>query len=169
MYTARFHNDCSTPKLTNGIYTFVYQITSVEILECKVTSEWCTHLEKGFQSSPRLDKLSITKPTAVERFPHTTTIQRLTLKSIPPGSYDWQWLRTLHNLVDVDVSIRGSTRDIGRLHVHGGKAEWIGINEDEAVTILTRVHANLTEIIQTKVQHHNVLKLNARLVFLKGY
>ena len=134
------------------MYTFVSQITSVEILECKVTSEWCTHLEKGFQSSPRLDKLNITKPTAVERFPHTTTIQRLTLKCIPPKSYEWKWLRTLHILVDIDVSVRGTTRDIGRLHVHGDKAEWIGIIEDEAVITLMGVQDNLPQYIRDKVQ-----------------
>ena len=139
--------------VTLKLLTIVYvQITIVEIVECKLTSEWCTRLEECVQSLPHLNTLNITKPTTVERFPHTTTIQRLTLKSIPPGSYDWKWLRTLHNLVDIDVSVRGSTRDIGRLHVHGDKAEWIGIIEDEAVRSLMGVQDNLPQYIRDKVQ-----------------
>ena len=127
-------------------------------MDCKLNSDWCTRLEEGFRSLPYLGKLNITNPTAVERFPHTITTQHLTLKSIPPGSYDWKWLRTLHDLVDIDVSVIGSTTNTGRLHVHGDKAEWIEIITHDAVTTLTRVHDNLAEIIQTKVHHHKLLK-----------
>ena len=49
------------------------------------------------------------------------------------------------------MSVRGSTADIGRLHVHCDKAEWIEIIEDDAVTTIMGVFDNLPQYIRDKV------------------
>ena len=131
--------------------TTFFQIISSTMTACKLSHVLADKLETCFQTFPHLEHLNIDKPTAVEQFPHCTTIKQIKLRSIPPNCRDWEWLTTLQSLEDIYVSVKGSTRDSGRLHVHDENAEWIDVIEDEALTNLMKIFYNLPQNLKIQV------------------
>ena len=136
--------------------SFVYaavllQITHVSLTSCDLTSDWSLQVEDLVQSLPRLNDIVISEPTQVERFPHLTTVRRLTLESIPRDCGDWDWLKDLKNLQTVDVSVKGTSTDAGCFHADNAEAKLTEIRGDDAVSLLVQVVDNLPKHLQTKV------------------
>ena len=130
------------------------QITHVALTSCDLTSDWSLKVEDIVQSLPRLNGIVISEPTQVERFPHLTTVRRLTLENIPTDCGDWDWLKDLNNLETVDVSVKRTSTDAGRFHAENTKAKLTEIRGDDAVSLLVHVVDNLPKHLQTKVYLH---------------
>ena len=126
----------------------------MRVNSCHLTSLLSTGIESCFQSLPNIDHLEVNEPTGVDRFPQLTTLRRLHLKGIPPVNCDWQWLGSLDDLTDIDVSIRVRARDVGRLQVCDNKTKCLGISEDQVVPILVTVFNNLPRVMRKKVSLH---------------
>ena len=118
---------------------------------CDLTSDSSLRIEELCQLLLKIDHMTISKPSKVERFPHLTTVRRLTLESIPRDCSDWEWLKDLEYLQTVDVSVRGDSTDAGRFHAENAEAKLTQIREDDAVFPLVQVVDNLPKPFQTKV------------------
>ena len=118
---------------------------------CELMTYWCEKLDEIFKSCPKIAHMVITEPTAVQRFPHPTTIRKLTLESIPPHRDDWDWLKTLTDLTEVDVSVREGKDGTAHLSIHEAKANLIKVTKKEAAETLILVLNSLNGTLLTKV------------------
>ena len=127
-------------------------MSTIVIAKSILSSNLALKLETRFHSFPSIERLNIAEPGTVERFPHFPTLKGLTLTNLPPTCDDWTWMKTLESLQDFDVSVKGRTGGTARLHVHGKKAEWIAITDEEALPTLMNGFEHLPQNIKTKVQ-----------------
>ena len=117
-----------------------------------MTCQWNTNFEKGLTALSNIVQMIVTEPTRIERFPHPTAVRRLKFNNIPNSCDDWEWFDALQTLEDVDVSVKGSQGDAGRLYVKGNTAKWTNINGDDVVPTLVRAFENLPRNIRKRVK-----------------
>ena len=88
------------------------QINCVEIEAAQLTSSLATRLAAGLEALPHLEQVAIVEPTLVESLPHITSVRRLHLRNIPRDCEDWEWMKSVNDLVELEISIRTEHSDV---------------------------------------------------------
>ena len=133
-----------------------FQVKGVEIMKCRLTSSVSKRIQDSFESLPNVEIMEITAPTTVDQFPHLTTVRRLKCMGVPSDSNDWQWISKLHELSDIEVTVKGTAHYIGCLRVYDDKAEYMDISDDDAVQTLVDVSDNLPSNMRNKVSAETI-------------
>ena len=109
-------------------------------------------IARAVRAFHHLEKLIISQPTAVEQFPHLSSISILKLLDIPVDCNDWQWLPRIENLSEFEISVQGTNAQSGSLHVRNRNADLNSVADVSTVSSLMKVMSHLPmELISIKV------------------
>ena len=99
-------------------------------------------LSDSLQTLPRLQRLTISKPTVVESIPRLKAVRCLKLVGLPEYTEEWRWLADIKGLEEIEISIVKES-----IHVHGEEAKV----EEMSATGTLKIMLNLPEYMLIKV------------------
>ena len=102
---------------------------------------------------PNLQEARVTNPEDISELPHFTSIRRLTFSGCLTNCDDWQWMRDVEHLEELDLKIvdmgESSATDAdmwigvtGSIFVHEQKIQF-KIHDSEVTTLSRRILENL--------------------------
>ena len=134
------------------------QVTLLNIKTPRLSSPLPNILTSGCNSLPNLHTVAITNPSPAQSLPHPQSVSCLKLHYLPQYYDDWQWLASIQNLFELDVSFfkkKESSpifRQLGhdeRLIVSGQKVNSTNMSADGTGCILSNLPLDLSEKVSS--------------------
>ena len=127
------------------------QIKSVEIQNPHLTSTLPRRLTDAFNSLPQLQEIAIVDPIALHSLPRPTSADCLKIIRLSEVIGDWQWVTSLDDLQEIEVSFTGDKRIVQALHIDKNKAFLTNINNEEIARSLVTLMSHLPECMKSTV------------------